>query len=117
MRPCLVLVGLIIIAAGSVSLAEPAKQAPTDGSMRERALRQMLADMADKNARLEEESKRLKDEINLLKARRAVEIPRVAPQQSAPSVPKDWKPFNFNGQTYYVIPLSGGNSIARPSSK
>jgi hypothetical protein len=124
MRSCLLLVGLTIIATGSVLLAEAAKQAPTDDATRERALRQMLADMADKNARLEAENKRLKEEIRELKARRAVELPqRVAPLQVSPAAPKNARSFEFNGETVYLIPLKSsgplnvGNSIARPSSK
>ena len=32
--------------------------------------------------------------------------------RDARPVPRDWQPREFNGKTYYVVPLSGGRSNA-----
>jgi hypothetical protein len=42
--------------------------------------------------------------------RGALVVPPQAPQaQPGNAVPPTWRPFEFNGATYYVVPLQGSN--------
>jgi hypothetical protein len=112
-----VLAGVFIVAAGLLCVA-PAGQAevaaPPAKSEREAklerenaVLKQMVADAADEKARLEA---KVRDLERKLAQRRVQAVPTPRPGSPPPAtlpVPKGAVPKEFNGETFYVIPLTG----------
>ena len=122
-------------ARGTVQLAQPSQgQARTDPKWVE-SMQQLLKDLADDNARLREENQGLRADAEALKrqlevyeqerrqrkqnqgtfvlppdALKSLQVPK-----DATDVPPGWRPFQFNGATYYIVPLKDGpNGQARP---
>jgi hypothetical protein len=85
------------------------------------ALRQMFTDLAAENVKLRKEARDLRADNEALRQklqdserqlrqwranRGALVVPPQAPHgQPQNAVPPSWKPFEFNGATYYVVPL------------
>ena len=85
-----------------------------------KALEQMLNDYRDENATLKARVKDLEGQVQTLKQSRVI---NVVPQQQGAGAqqppPPSWKPFQFNGGTYYIVPLAangGGAGNDRISS-
>lgn len=77
-----------------------------------KSLEQRVKDYQDENATLRERVKELEGQVRTLKQNRVV---NVVPQPggTAGQVPPHWKSFQFNGGTYYVVPLAEGQGADR----
>ena len=65
-------------------------------------LRQKLADLTTENKSLREQVAQLQEQVKQLRSR-----PIVQPQPRQPlgSMPRNWVPREFDGMTYYLVPL------------
>ena len=105
----LALVAAAAVAACSVA-PSPAQEKKKNPAEAMKALEQMLNDYRDENATLRERVKELEGQVATLKQNRVVNI---VPQPGAANqVPPNWKPFQFNGGTYYIVPLKAGKAQA-----
>ena len=112
--------------------ANPAEAAPPRDNGQD-ALRRMFTDLAEDNVKLRKENdlradndalqRRLEECEKLLRQQRdnrrgAFVLPQEGFQgQLKNAVPKDWKPFEFNGATYYLVPLASGDDAgAKPAN-
>lgn len=96
-----------------------ASRDPTDPKW-VRSMQQLFKELSDDNARLQVENERLRADNDALKrALSAMEAKLrqlqqnrgtlvIPPEQFKKAPPQGWKPFEFNGQTYYLIPLEQG---------
>ena len=112
---------VVVLSLGPIGRAgEPSSKpanpttAPERGTTREQVLEEMVRDLGRRSAELEVENRQLKARIRELEARRpVVEVPPGRgdkPRNLAePGVPRHWVPREFNGETFYLIPLKGGN--------
>ena len=66
------------------------------------SLRRALSEQVKRNRQLEAEVKELQARIKDLQTKRVVET-RVTTEPQR--VPDNWRPFEFNGMTVYVVPL------------
>jgi hypothetical protein len=97
------------------------------------ALRRMFTELAAENVKLRKEVKDLRADNDALNRklqeseqmlrewranRGALVVPPQAPGQQPNGVPRSWRPFEFNGATYYVVPLQAEqeNGGARPNT-
>lgn len=96
--------------------ADPQKDAPGQD-----ALRRMFTDLAAENVKLRKDVMDLRADNDALKQKLqeserqlrqlranhgALAVPPQPPQgQPNGNVPRNWRPFQFNGATYYVVPL------------
>lgn len=76
-----------------------------------KSLNDLINSYADENARLHARVRELEAQVKKLAENRTVTI---VPQPGTPrnQVPPDWKPFRFNGGTYYIVPLEGTGAKA-----
>jgi hypothetical protein len=78
-----------------------------------KTLEQMLNDYRDENATLKARVKDLEGQVQTLKQSRVM---NVVPQQQGAGTqqqpPPSWKPFQFNGGTYYIVPLAANGGGA-----
>ena len=98
------------------------------------SMRRVLKDLSDDNAQLRDHNEQLRAENEMLKRQLALQgqnkpnggvfvLPPEAlrdlqvPQGQAPrgsgQVPPGWRPFEFNGATYYIIPLRDKQNAAQ----
>ena len=89
----------------------PPATAPARPDARHEALKDMVNDYARRNADLEFENARLKLRIRELESRQMAvrEVRERAPLPRVEPVPPHWVPKQFNGETFYLIPLKSGN--------
>ncbi len=101
-----------------VTQAAPGENAD---AQRVKALEKLLNDYAGENASLKLRVKELEDQLERSRQNRGVNILPGPLRMPSEKVPPDWKPFQFNGATYYIIPCDGatpvGSSNARPGMK
>ena len=107
-------------AAAAQAPAQPPKDR-TDPKWVE-LMQQTLKELTDENVKLRREMSDLRDQKDFLNRRleeceklllqqkenRRVWDLVVPPPQGNAQVPPNWKPFEFNGATYYMIPLEQG---------
>jgi hypothetical protein len=62
-------------------------------------------ELTKKNLQLEKQVKQLQLQLATV---------QVSRPQEQKTVPDSWKPFQFNGVTYYVLPLDGGRVDQKP---
>ena len=74
-----------------------------------KSLEQVLKAYQDENTALRARVKELEAEVQKLKQSRTVTL---LPGQPQAKVPDGWVPREFNGMTYYVVPLDGSRSGA-----
>ena len=90
----------------AVPPAPAAPAAPKDPAQVIKSLQDLLKGYQDENAALRAKVTELEAQVVRLQ-RKAVMVPQPgAPGQ--PQVPPGWQPFQFNGMTYYVVPLGEG---------
>ena len=127
MRPLRVLAGLFVAAVvfplGPAGHAEepatkraPATTSPAGAGQGERALLAKAEALARRNVELEHENRMLKELVRELESRQAmivrppdggaIQVPNLS---GARAVPPHWVPQQFNGETFYVIPLEPGD--------
>lgn len=115
----------------------PAAPAPADGNSGDpkwvESMQRLLKEITEDNARLRNENKNLRADNQALKQyleeyeaqvrrrqdnRGAGIIPPNAPPvpQGNGQVPPNWRPFEFNGATYYVVPLEHRTDTGQPAS-
>jgi hypothetical protein len=76
------------------------------GADRLKALENLLNDYAQENKSLRRQVKELEAQLEQLRQSRRVTVipgPNALPRGQAPL---DWKPFEFNGVTYYIVPCA-----------
>ena len=92
--------------------AKAAAPAPPQETERERALKQLLADKNEEIDKLKAENEHLKQKVRNLKERKPVvqfPMPELRLQPPAPAMLKNAIPREFNGETYYLVPLNSAN--------
>src|SRR5438270_8025118 len=104
---------------------EAAAPVPDAAEPRQETMRQTMKDLLDENVKLRKQNKDLRADNDALKRqlqdyeqmlkhlrsnRGTLVPPQQAPQQGTGQVPQNWRPFEFNGATYYVIPLRDGDA-------
>jgi hypothetical protein len=111
----------------------PGPNAPGPNAAGQDALREMFTELAAENVKLRKEVKDLRADNDALNRklqeseqmlrewranRGALVVPPQAPGQQPNGVPRSWRPFEFNGATYYVVPLQAEqeNGGARPNT-
>ena len=98
--------------------APPAASGAKDSAKLMKSLEALLKGYQEENTKLrarvqelEEEVERLQVAQLRLKQNKAIAVPQPGvPGQS--QVPPTWKPFEFNGMTYYVVPLGDNQGAA-----
>ena len=102
---------ILVLASGILTAgAETSKSNPAPGDEIAK-LRRMLADEVERNQMLQDKVRRLEQQLKDLEARR----PAVATRpdvRSAPRVRDNWVPQQFNGFTYYLVPLAQEQAAA-----
>ena len=101
--------GMLLFVAGAAS-NEPSVE-PSD-------MEQLRQEVAALRQRIETLEKRLNDAVIVLpkwdgKRTPPLIDPHIWPRIWPHQIPKDWKPFEFNGMPFYVIPI--GNAIPSPT--
>jgi hypothetical protein len=107
------IVASVVIAAALVAPSRAQEKQPAkrkDPAEVMKSLEQLVKDYQDENVALRERVKELEGQVQALKQNRVV---NVVPQPATPGqvqgqVPPTWQPFQFNGATYYVVPLAAG---------
>jgi hypothetical protein len=91
-----------LLSAGAMAVGADKSTTTNKATQDVDSLRRALADQVERNRLLESKVKELQYRLKELEIRNAAET-RVAPEIQR--VPEDWRPFQFNGTTIYVIPL------------
>jgi len=124
---------VVVVALAASSAAQSGAQqkeapapapAPDAAERRQDTMRETMKDLLDENVKLRKQNldlrkdndalkRQLQDYEQMLKQLRSNRGTLVIPPQPAPGpasekVPQSWQPFEFNGATYYVIPLRAG---------
>jgi hypothetical protein len=86
------------------SEASSGQSAQGDAKDKDAAVRELKEKVVKLEARVAELQKQI-DEIRKKPAYPYFAIPEPNPRPKKP-VPQDWKPFQFNGQQYYIVPLT-----------
>lgn len=88
---------------------------PDAQAERIKALQNALTESLRENAILKRQVKDLEAELEKARQNRGVNVlPGPLRLPSTDPVPKDWKPFQFNGVTYYIVPCE--QTSAAPSA-
>ena len=97
---------------------EPAQPQRTDPTWVE-SMRRLLKDLTDDNAKLRSENDALKRKLEAFEAEarqrqqpNIIFTPAAPPAAPRDATPREWRPFEFNGATYYVIPCKDGKPEA-----
>jgi hypothetical protein len=100
-------------AAESPTMTSPTKtNEPSPPAERERKLSEALADARAEIDKLKQENKRLRNELRELKSQQPAifpPAPGLSFQPPPPAIPKNGIPREFNGETYYLVPLTSGS--------
>jgi hypothetical protein len=126
-----VLVVAVALAASSAAPSgaqqkEAPAPAPDAAERRQETMRETMKELLDENVKLRKQNLDLrkdndalkqqfqeyKDVVKQLRSNRGTLVipPQPAPGQATGKVPQSWQPFEFNGATYYVIPLRDGDA-------
>lgn len=106
----LIAVGVFLAPWGRAAEPAPAKPAaPVPQTELERKLSAALAEAREEIDTLKQQNKRLRGELRELKSRQPAVLPdlpelRLVP--ATPAVPKNAIPQQFNGETFYLVPLA-----------
>ena len=101
--------GAVLVAGLGAAADNPGAGKPSETEQ----LRSRVRDLVSEVAALKTENFELRAQVRLLQARLAsTGNPAVVP---APSIPENWKRSQFNGLTYYLVPLdSEGPAATQP---
>ena len=97
-----------VLVLGTIS-AGPVSDATQD---RVRELEAKLSAAEQRGIQLTKKNLELEKQVKQLQLQLAVM--QVAPPQELKTMPDGWKPFQFNGMTYYVVPLDAGRGDQKP---
>ena len=92
------LMGLLFCGVGAIRAGEPPKHETADVD----ELRQEVSDLTAENKSLRDQVAKLQEQVKRLRSRAVVQT---QPGQPGRQVPNDWIPRQFNGTTYYLVPL------------
>ena len=92
------LMGMVLCGVGAIRAGEPPKHQTADVD----ELRQKVSDLTTENKALRDQVAKLQEQVKQL---RSPAIIQTQPGQSGRQVPNNWVPREFNGTTYYLIPL------------
>jgi hypothetical protein len=114
--------GLATVLLGGLSAA-PAEQGQnrTDSPQQVtiQSLEKQLTAERARNQQLTDELARAKQELSVLRTQlqvgRQAQLKWATPVPPAPSVPEGWQSRQFNGMTYYVVPLHGEQAVPVPA--
>lgn len=102
----LVLVGLVTVGI-VLGVAAAASQPSSESSQ----IGQLRAEIADLRQRVESLEEQVKDHSIVIPKQNGRQGPIVIqPYRSPREIPKDWKPFDFNGMQYYIVPINNGHA-------
>ena len=117
---CVVVSATFCVAPSSAEQAVPAPAAPgaKDPAKLMKSLEDLLKSYQEENARLRaqvetQQAQLVELEGQIVRLMRSKAV--MAPQPGVPGqsqVPPGWQPFQFNGMTYYVVPLEGSRGGA-----
>ena len=99
---------VVLAGVGTISADEPLKGEAHDST----ELRQLLSDLSKENQSLKDEVARLKQKVKELQSCVIIQTP---PGAGARQVPDNWVPHQFNGVTYYIVPLNADRGRATSS--
>ena len=100
----------------NVAVQQPAQPQRTDPKWVE-SMQRLLKDLTDDNAKLRSENDALKRKLEAYEAeaKQRQQMPNIIltpPAAPRDSTPPSWRPFEFNGATYYVVPCKDGKPEA-----
>ena len=125
-RPIRRLVVLACVVLAAALVAPTRGQEKQQGKKKDpaevmKSMEQLVKDYQDENLALRERVKELEGQVETLKQNRTVNVVPQPNAAAAPGqqVPQNWTPFQFNGATYYVVPVAHGGSadaaVLRPA--
>ena len=92
--------GAVLLAGLAAAADNPGTEKPSDTEQ----LRSKVRDLDTEGAALKSENLQLRAQVRLLQARLAsTSNPAVVPAPN--SIPENWKRSQFNGLTFYLVPL------------
>jgi TolA-binding protein len=101
-----IILASLIIAAALVSARHPA-QTQTDNGQQLKELKAQVGRLETKAAALQKELNELHKQTPTVIYTPANQlIPATTTESERPEIPPGWKPFEFNGITYYLTPLA-----------
>jgi hypothetical protein len=103
-RATLIRCGIATVLLGGLGVAPALDQSAPDNQ-----LSAQVAELEKQNAELKKENAKLKGEIRQLQVQLAVTQQVVSPP-AQPKVPSNWTQKQFNGITYYLVPLGGSQA-------
>jgi cell division protein FtsB len=92
----------LLLAASFVTPGIAEQAAPPAADKAVKTPEELVREYRRENEKLRARVKQLEAEVEALKKTRSITL---APQPIAPTAPPTWKPFQFNGATYYMVPL------------
>lgn len=107
--------GLFVAPTGAGEQPAARQVNPDAQAERIKALQNALTESLRENAILKRQVKDLESELDKARQNRGVTIlPGPLKVPGTDQVPSDWKPFQFNGVTYYIVPCE--QTSAAPSA-
>ena len=109
--------GLIVVACVTVGVVFLVAPRPNQRSTPEetelKALRAQVEKLEQTTAKLQRElgDMRGRPQVQVLAPENPIMVPSGMPPKSGSQVPPGWKPFEFNGMTYYLTPLKHESGI------
>src|SRR3954470_9388936 len=103
-RATLIRCGIATVLLGGLGVAPALDQNVPDNQLSAK-----VAELEKKNYELAKENAKLKDENRQLQVQLTARQQMVNPPVQ-PKVPGNWTPRQFNGVTYYLVPLDGGQA-------
>jgi hypothetical protein len=107
-----------LMIAGVLVFARHAAQSQSDNGQQLKELKARIGHLETEAARLQKELDRVHKQTSTVIYMPANELISPASTSSAPpQIPPGWKPYEFNGLTYYFTPLGQGTEVSMTPAK